>query len=60
MSVAAVPPPLPPRKVPRGLGDTDHTGEHELNEKHLRELYDNEGMDLFPALFSDVCDTLWN
>ncbi|KAF8807393.1 hypothetical protein BYT27DRAFT_7288895 [Phlegmacium glaucopus] len=64
-SVLAVPPPLPLRKVPGGLGDYSQTDdshllpnledaeENELNEKQLRELYDNEEIDRFLTLFSD-------
>ena len=63
---ASIPPPLPPRKVPGGLStysktddnlNLEDTEENELNEKQLRELYDNEEIDRFLALFADVCDT---
>jgi len=68
VSVPAIPPPLP-RKVPGGLGDysqaddslllfnLEDADENELNEKQLRELYDNEEIDRFLTLFSDVCNT---
>ena len=56
------PPPLPPRKFPgnlltdasQSLSDTEENG---LSEKQLRELYDNEEIDRFLTLFSDVCNT---
>ena len=61
-----IPPPLPPRRVPGGLTQTDDSPllsnlddveENGLNERQLRELYDNEEIDRFLTLFSDVCNT---
>jgi hypothetical protein len=60
--VSPLPPPLPPRIFPGELGQTDaspllsNAEEDGLNEKQLRELYDNEEIDRFLALFSDVCN----
>lgn len=57
--VSPIPPPLPPRIFPGELGRTDaslNAEEGGLNEKQLRELYDNEEIDRFLALFSDVCN----
>jgi hypothetical protein len=62
-NIALTPPPLPPRKLPDDLSQTDATSNvedaegKELNEKQLRELYDNEEIDRFLTLFSDVCNT---
>ena len=41
--------------LPSNLEDAEEDG---LNEKQLRELYDNEEIDRFLTLFSDVCDYL--
>lgn len=65
MSVPAIPPPLPPRKVPGGFAQTDDSllllnlddEENGMDENQLRELYDNEEIDRFLTLFSDVCNT---
>ena len=64
-----IPPPLPPPIFPASgeLGDRSQTDaslllsnpeaeEDGLTEKQLRELYDNEEIDRFLTLFSDV----WN
>lgn len=65
-NLALTPPPLPPRKFPDDLSQTDASmllsnvedaEGKELNEKQLRELYDNEEIDRFLTLFSDVCNT---
>lgn len=61
-----IPPPLPPRIIPGELDDHSQTDasllisnledvEEGLNEKQLPELYDNEEIDRFLTLFSDVC-----
>jgi hypothetical protein len=65
------PPVLPPSFPARGeLGNRSQTDtslllsnqgdaeEDELTEKQLRELYDNEEIDRFLTLFSDVCNYL--
>jgi hypothetical protein len=63
-----IPPPLPPRIFPGELGDRsqpdaslllsnlEDAEEDGLDEKQLRELYDNEEIDRFLTLFSDVCN----
>ena len=65
-----IPPPLPPRIFPDEHGDRSQTDtslllsnledaeEDGLNEMQLRELYDNEEIDRFLTLFSDVCNYL--
>ena len=64
-----IPPPLPPHIFSSELGDRSQAdasllrsnledAEDGLNEKQLRELYDNEEIDRFLTLFSDVCNYL--
>lgn len=65
-NLSPMPPPLPPRRLPGDLTVTDASlvlskiedaEEKGLDEKQLRELYDNEEIDRFLTLFSDVCNT---
>ena len=68
------PPPLPRRKLTPPpifsaddrsqtdasllLSNQENAEENGLTEKQLRELYDNEEIDRFLTLFSDVCNFL--
>ena len=67
-----IPPPLPPPIFPASgeisdrsqidasllLSNLEVAEEDGLTEKQLRELYDNEEIDRFLTLFSDVCNYL--
>ena len=65
-----IPPQPPPHIFPGELGDHSQSDtslllsnledaeEDGLNEKQLRDLYDNEEIDRFLTLFSDVCNYL--